>query len=142
MLCAQKPLLSHFGAGRLATDLTAGDLKTYRDARLESKAPPATINREMSCLRRGFSLARRDGILDRVTVFPILEEDNVRSHRRRHPAGGGNRSARTYAVNLRRHVYPLLGSLSARGATTSAFVSDNSGNDLPDGPPTSSGAST
>jgi integrase len=79
MLCTQKPLLGHFGAGRVATDLTAGDLKSYRDARLEAKAQPATVNRELSCLRRGFNLARRDGMLHTVPVFPMLEEDNVRT---------------------------------------------------------------
>jgi integrase len=79
MLCAQKRLLNHFGAGRLVTEMTAGDLKTYRDARLETKAQPATVNRELSCLRRGFNLARRDELLDRVPVFPMLEEDNIRT---------------------------------------------------------------
>jgi integrase len=79
MLCAQKPLLRHFGAGRLATDVGAGDLKAYRDARLEAKVQPATVNRELSCLRRGFNLARRDGLLDLVPVFPMLGEDNVRT---------------------------------------------------------------
>jgi len=79
MLCAQKPVLSHFGAGRVATDITPGDLKAYRDARLESKVQPATVNREFSTLRRGFNLARRDALLDAVPVFPMLEEDNVRT---------------------------------------------------------------
>jgi hypothetical protein len=79
MLCAQKPLLSHFGAGRVASDVSAGDLKTYRDARLADKVQPATVNRELSCLRRGYNLARRDGTLEKVPVFPMLEEDNVRT---------------------------------------------------------------
>jgi integrase len=79
MLCAQKPLLSHFSAGRVASELSAGDLKTYVDARLADEVQPATVNRELSCLRRGFNLARRDGLLDKVPVFPMLEEDNVRT---------------------------------------------------------------
>jgi integrase len=79
MLCAQKPLLSHFGAGRLASDIGPGDLKAYRDIRLGTKVQPATINRELSCLRRAFNLARRDGLFDTVPVFPMLEEDNVRT---------------------------------------------------------------
>ena len=79
MLCAQKPILSHFGAGRMATDLSAGDLKTYRDARLKDNVQPATVNRELSCLRRGFTLARQDGLLDKAPVFSMLEEDNVRT---------------------------------------------------------------
>lgn len=74
-----KPLLAHFGADRLATDVTAGDLKAYRDTRLDAKLEPATVNRELSCLRRGFNLARRDGSLNVVPVFPMLEEDNVRT---------------------------------------------------------------
>jgi integrase len=79
MLCAQKPLLGYFGPDRLATDVTAGDLKAYRDTRLEAKLEPATVNRELSCLRRGFNLARRDGSLNVVPVFPMLEEDNIRT---------------------------------------------------------------
>ncbi len=79
LLCAQKPLLSHFGAGRVATDLSASDLKTYRDVRLKDNRQPATVNRELSCLRRGFTLARRDGLLDKAPVFSMLEEDNVRT---------------------------------------------------------------
>jgi integrase len=79
MLCAQKPVLSHFGSSRLATDIGAGDLKAYRDSRLQASVQPATVNRELSCLRRGFSLARRDGLLTTAPVFPMLEEDNVRT---------------------------------------------------------------
>jgi integrase len=79
MLCAQKPVLRYFSAGRIATDLTAGDLKAYRDARLSENAQPATVNRELSCLRRGYSLARRDGLLDSAPVFAMLEEDNLRT---------------------------------------------------------------
>jgi integrase len=46
---------------------------------LADKVQPATVNRELSCLRRGFNLARRDGLLDKVPVFPMLDEDNVRT---------------------------------------------------------------
>lgn len=79
MLCAQKPILTHFGPARLAPDLMAVDLKAYRDARLKMKIRPATVNRELSCLRRGFNLARRDGLLSAIPVFPMLGEDNVRT---------------------------------------------------------------
>ena len=79
LLCSQKPQLRYFGGQRLATDLTPSDIKAYRDARLAAGARPATINRELSRLRRGFDLALREELLDRAPVITMLEEDNIRT---------------------------------------------------------------
>ena len=41
-------------------------------------AKPATVNRELACLRRAFRLARRSGKVVQVPHIEMLQEDNVR----------------------------------------------------------------
>ena len=71
-------LTRHFGASTLAAAITNLEMTKYTQARLEGGAAPATINRELACLRRGFRLARRSGRITEVPPFSLLQEDNVR----------------------------------------------------------------
>jgi integrase len=50
----------------------------YIAKRLEDKAAPATINRELAQLRRGFRLAVRGGLLPHRPDFSLLAEHNAR----------------------------------------------------------------
>ena len=64
-----------FGEDR-ASRITDERVELYKAARLEEKAKPATVNRELAALRRMFKLARR-----RVPFPPLitmLQERNVR----------------------------------------------------------------
>jgi integrase len=63
-----------------AADLTSAQVTRYMDLRLEQGAAPASINRELSCLGRSYSLAL-EAVPPLVAHKPgirKLEEDNVR----------------------------------------------------------------
>src|SRR6267378_4292605 len=57
------------------TDLKAGILHDYTDARLQEGAQPATINRELSALRRMFKLAVKKKLLPSAADITLLKED-------------------------------------------------------------------
>jgi integrase len=71
-------LSRYFGAGTTAATITPVDITKYTQARLDAGAAPATVNRELACLRRGFRLAARTGHLAAVPPISLLQEHNVR----------------------------------------------------------------
>ena len=75
---ARARLTRYFGASTSVTAITNMEMTKYTQARLEGGAAPATVNRELACLRRGFRLARRAGRISEVPPFSLLQEDNVR----------------------------------------------------------------
>jgi hypothetical protein len=70
-------LLPFFGTRRAMT-ITSADVTAYRVQRLEAKAAPATINRELAALKRMFSLAVKGERLQRMPYIEMLREDNAR----------------------------------------------------------------
>ena len=66
--------------GMLAKGITSERLKGYIEKRLGEKAAPATINRELDCLKRMLVLGSRCSPPKVATVphFPRLAENNVR----------------------------------------------------------------
>lgn len=71
--------LTPYFAGRRMNSITTADVRAYAKARLDAKAKPATINRELSALRRMFTLAVKAGKLLLRPHIPMLAEDNVRA---------------------------------------------------------------
>lgn len=69
-------LMEHFGAMR-AIDVTEREINAFID-RHRSELSNATINRYLSALRTGYSIARRQGLLDYCPHIPKLREDNIR----------------------------------------------------------------
>lgn len=68
-----------FGGRRLSA-IGVPDLRAFSVARLEAKAAPAEINRELAIVRRAFRLAiKAERYHGRVPNFPMLAEDNVRT---------------------------------------------------------------
>jgi hypothetical protein len=64
---------------REASSIKITDVKDYIDARLESGAKPATINRELSALRRALNPGVEDGLLiDPPPPIKLRKENNVR----------------------------------------------------------------
>lgn len=67
----------HFD-GRLANDIRATDIENYIEARRKEGASNATINRELSALKKMFSLGARASKVHRVPYVPKLVEHNIR----------------------------------------------------------------
>ncbi|MGH9857394.1 MAG: tyrosine-type recombinase/integrase, partial [Acidobacteriota bacterium] len=63
---------------RSANGITGADLRAYAQQRLQAGAAAAQINRELAALRRGYSLALKDGILPTRPHFELLPERNQR----------------------------------------------------------------
>ena len=61
-----------------AEDVRRPMIDAYVNARLQSGASNATINRELSFLKRAFNLGLEREKVNRVPSFPHLTEDNVR----------------------------------------------------------------
>jgi integrase len=59
--------------------LTAEIIESYTRTRLGDGVAPATVNRELACLRRGFRLGRRVGKVSEVPPITLLTERNVRT---------------------------------------------------------------
>lgn len=73
-----KNLLSIFGK-REASLIRKADIAAYTDARIQEGAKPATINRELSALRRSLKLALEDGLIGGpMPAIKLLKENNVR----------------------------------------------------------------
>jgi integrase len=70
-------LLPFFGTRR-AMQLVRADVTAYRVQRLEAQAAPATVNRELSALKRMFSLAVKGERLQRMPYIEMLQENNAR----------------------------------------------------------------
>jgi integrase len=65
--------------GRKVSSITTADIRDYTKTRLDDGAKPATVNRELSALRRAFSLAVKDGRSLYRPYVPMLREDNIRT---------------------------------------------------------------
>jgi integrase len=78
-------LLSHFG-DRLLKDITSSTVEGYKQKRLGetnykgTNTKPATVNREMACLKTIFSKAVKNGKAERNPAHGVrlLKEDNIR----------------------------------------------------------------
>jgi integrase len=70
-------LRAAFGFAR-AIDISADRVDRYIAGRLEERAKPATINRELSALKRAFRLAHRAGRVAAVPHISLLSESNTR----------------------------------------------------------------
>lgn len=75
---ASAHLEDFFGQDELATRVTPDRVTAYIATRLEAGARPATVNRELAALRRGFRLGQRAGKVERRPDFSLLREDNTR----------------------------------------------------------------
>ena len=73
-----KHVAGFFEPDCLARNITADQVERYKSRRLAAKAKPATINRELAFLRRGFRLAVRRGRLAVRPDFSLLRENNAR----------------------------------------------------------------
>lgn len=71
-------LLPVFGP-RTAVHITSADVTGYSAKRLEEGAAAATVNRELSALKRAFSLAVKGERLQRISYMAMLRENNVRT---------------------------------------------------------------
>jgi integrase len=71
--------LLRFFSGRLASAVTGADVVKYADLRLAEKAAPASVNRELSALRRAYRIAYRQNVLAAVPPVTTLREDNTRT---------------------------------------------------------------
>ena len=72
-------VLRYFAAERRMSTITTADIEKYKAHRLDEKAEPATVNRELAALRRAFRLAMRGGELVAMPYVGLLREDNVRT---------------------------------------------------------------
>ena len=93
----------HLGHLR-AQEITTAVARAYTEKRLEEKAAPATINRELAALRKALRLAHADRIISELPALRecFLAEDNVRR---------GFLSDKGYAklrAELPPHLRPLL----------------------------------
>jgi integrase len=62
----------------LAAAVTMSRLTSYVEARLAAKAKPATVQRELACLRRALRLGFQAGKVFRVPPFPSITVNNAR----------------------------------------------------------------
>jgi integrase len=73
--------LAHLGAffgGWKANAIDAGQVDRYKAQRLNEGAKPATVNRELACLRRMFRLGARAGRVAHKPEMSLLVENNRR----------------------------------------------------------------
>jgi integrase len=66
-----------FGEWRVI-DIGEAEIDRYKTKRREGGAAPATVNRELSALRRAFNLAERRSLVARVPTFELYPERNRR----------------------------------------------------------------
>jgi integrase len=73
-----KHSLQPYFAGRRLAGITTADARAYIDSRQTAGAANATINRELSALKRMYTLALQAGRLVHRPHIPLLQEDNTR----------------------------------------------------------------
>lgn len=71
--------LQPFFGGWRAVNITTADVREYTAKRQAAGASNGSINRELTALKRGFSLALQAGKLTAKPHIPMLHEDNVRT---------------------------------------------------------------
>jgi hypothetical protein len=71
-----KRLFDNFG-DVLVSQLSTAEIDSFKAAAL-SRFKPATVNRSLAALKRGFKLARRAGLTINEPVIEMLREDNIR----------------------------------------------------------------
>jgi len=84
--------LSRFFSGKKVSEMTLNFVETYRQKRLTEKScrkhltRPATVNREIACLRHMLNLAEQESIIDKVPFKGLkqLKEDNIRDRVLKH----------------------------------------------------------
>lgn len=70
-------LKPHF-AGRRLANITTSDIRSFVAARQAAQAANAEINRELSALKRMYTLSVQAGKLHGKPYIPMLQEDNIR----------------------------------------------------------------
>ncbi len=76
--CVASRLLRNFG-GMRADRITAAMISDFVMQRFGEGVCPATLNRELTVLRRAFNLAEREGLVKSMPHIPRFKEDNVRT---------------------------------------------------------------
>ena len=66
-------------SGRRMAGITTADIRAFIAARLDAKAAPGEVNRELSLLKRMYTLAIQAGKLLARPYVPMLAENNVRT---------------------------------------------------------------
>jgi integrase len=74
-----EPAGGYFQPDRRMSTITTADIEAYKAHRIEQKAEPATLNRELAIVRRAFRLAVRGGELVAMPYVGLLRENNVRT---------------------------------------------------------------
>ncbi len=74
----KKHLRPFFGGRRMAS-ISTPDVRTYTSHRLDAGASNGEINRELTLLKRAYSLAIQAGKLLAKPHIPLLREDNIRT---------------------------------------------------------------
>ena len=69
---------AYFGPEVRAVDITPGRLRAYHRDRLDQGVAAATVSLEFSVLKRGSRLAKADGFLQVLPVFPVVRVSNAR----------------------------------------------------------------
>ena len=73
------PAGGFFNPDQKMSELTGTDIERYKTHRLTQGAKPATVNRELSSIKRAFRLLMKDGVLFAMPSISMLAERNVRS---------------------------------------------------------------
>jgi integrase len=72
-----KHVRAHFGFDR-AREVNEHRIAKYKLTRVEEGAANATINRELSAIKRAFTLAVQQKVVSKAPHIPMLREDNTR----------------------------------------------------------------
>jgi hypothetical protein len=77
---ATKHLGTYFAKRDFALPLKKAELTKYKQTRIEQGAARATINRELSALRRALVIAQKEGLISAVIPdFEKFDENNIRT---------------------------------------------------------------
>lgn len=71
-------LLPYFDKDGQMSSITTVDIKAYQTERLKAGAARATVNRDMSIMRRAFKLAMENDQLTHMPKVKMLRENNIR----------------------------------------------------------------